>query len=291
MVIRLFVLVLALSAIPVLAAPALPAVPKPKDTADLGKGIQRAMTLMATSTPQHHHKVRVLYYGQSITNQEWTNQVSDWLKKTYPDCDFTFANLSLGGFGSQLLVRTTDYDVEPFYPDLMIFHVFGDHRRYEDIIIKTRERTAAEVAIWNDHANKFPVSPGDWSEKMSYGFIPSYAKRYDCYLMDIRTLWKEYLTENHFDPKKFLKDGVHLNPDGCWLLSHLIEEFLVYRPDLPDTDWKNLARDYAVGKDVQWQDGKLTLQFDGNRVDAYSAWNGDGPGAEREGPDRRQGAL
>ncbi len=76
MVIRLVVLALVMSAVPVLAASSLPAPPAPKDTADLGKGIQRAMTLMATSTPQMHHKVKVLYYGQSITNQEWTEQVS-----------------------------------------------------------------------------------------------------------------------------------------------------------------------------------------------------------------------
>ncbi len=176
-----------------------------------------------------------------------------------------------------MLVRTTDYDVGPFYPDLMIFHVFGDHRRYEDIIIKTRENTAAEVAIWNDHVTRLPITSDDWGQQMSYNFVPSYAKRYDCYLMDIRTLWNDYLVKNGWEPAKFLRDGVHLNPDGCNLLAHLLEQFLVYRPDLPDTDWKDLARDYAVGKDLQWQDGKLTLQFTGNRVDAYSAWRGEGP--------------
>lgn len=33
-----------------------------------GAGIQRAMRLMATSTPAHRNHVRVLFYGQSITN-------------------------------------------------------------------------------------------------------------------------------------------------------------------------------------------------------------------------------
>ena len=44
------------------AMPNLPTPPTPKDTADLGKCIQRAMTLMATSTPQMHHKVKVLLH-------------------------------------------------------------------------------------------------------------------------------------------------------------------------------------------------------------------------------------
>jgi hypothetical protein len=272
-VIRLVALALASCALPAFAA-ALPAPPKPADTADLGKGIQRAMTLMATSNPQMHHKVKVLYYGQSITNQEWTDDVTQYLKEQYPDADFTFAKLSLGGFASQMLVRTTDYDVLPFYPDLMIFHVYGDHRRYEDILIKTRENTTAQIAIWNDHVTQLPVPEGDWSEKMSYDYIPAYAKRYDCCLMDIRTLWKQYLEQNHFEPARFLKDSVHLNPDGCWLLAQMMEPFFVYRPDLPDTGWKDMVRDYVVGKDVQWQGGRLTLTFSGNRVDALSAWRG-----------------
>jgi len=260
----------------------LPAPPTPEDDSALGRGIQRSMTLMATSTPEKHHKVKVLYYGQSITNQQWTDEVTRYLKETYPHADFTFAKLSLGGFSSQRLVRTTDYDVLPFYPDLLIFHVLGDHRRYEDIIIKVRENTAAEVAIWNDHVTRLPIKPDDWSEKMSYGFIPGYAERYGCYLMDIRTLWKKYLAENGFEPSRFLRDNVHLNESGNWLLASLIKPFLVYRPELPDADWKDLARDYTVGKDLLWQDGRLTLQFTGNRVDAYSAWTGRGePGAAK----------
>ena len=113
-----------------------------------------------------------------------------------------------------------------------------------------RENTTAEIAIQTDHITVLPVPPGDWGDKMSYEYLPSYAKLYGCYMMDQRTLWKEYLETNHFEPKKFLRDGVHLNPDGCWLMSSIVDSFLVYRPDLPDTDWKNLARDYAVGKDV-----------------------------------------
>ena len=46
------------------------AFPKPThvgDLATLGLNIQRAMTLLATSTPQQRNTVRVLFYGQSIT--------------------------------------------------------------------------------------------------------------------------------------------------------------------------------------------------------------------------------
>lgn len=252
-----------------------PEPPKPENPGELGDGIQRPMTLMAESTPQRRHRVKVLFYGQSVTNQEWTDRVADWLREEYPHADLQIDNLSLGGFASQKLVRTTDYDVLPHYPDLMIFHVFGDHRRYEDIILKTRRQTTAQIAIWNDHVTELPIPPDSWSDKMSYGFIPDYAERYDCYLMDVRTAWKEYLVRNDLKPQRFLRDGVHLNSNGNWLLSRLIEDRLVFNPDLP-RDWRDLVRDYAVGDDVQWQDGRLTLRFRGNRVDVLSSWSGSG---------------
>ncbi len=253
----------------------LPRPEPPANSDQLGAGIQRPMTLMATSTPERRNTVKVLYYGQSITNQQWTDQVSEHLRQTYSHADLQFEKLSLGGFASQRLVRTTDYDVLPYYPDLLVFHVLGDHRRYEDIIIKVRQKTTAQIAIWNDHITRLPTSPDDWSEQMSYKFIPSYAERYGCYLMDIRTPWKEYLLKHGFEPKKFLRDGVHLNDNGNWLLATLINDRLLYNPKLP-RDWQDLVRDYAVGEDVEWQDGRLKLEFTGNRVDVVSAWTGGG---------------
>lgn len=274
------VVTIAVAAFGALAAPeekpALPPLPSAPDSADMGKGIQRTMTLLATSTPAHRNTVNVLYYGQSITNQEWTDQVSRWLREKYPNADLHFTKLSLGGFASQRLVRTTDYDVLPLYPDLMIFHVYGSHIDYESILRITRQRTTAEIAISNDHVTVLPVPPGDWSEKMSFDLIPGFARKYGCYLMDIRTPWREYLEKNGFQPKQFLSDDVHLNDNGKWLLASLIEQRLVYRPDLPADDWKNMVRTYTVGKDLNWQDGKLTLEFTGNRVDALSAWTGQG---------------
>jgi hypothetical protein len=46
--------------------------PPPKwlgNTNDHGRGIQRTMTLLATSTPEQRNTVRILFYGQSITEQ------------------------------------------------------------------------------------------------------------------------------------------------------------------------------------------------------------------------------
>ena len=39
----------------------------------------------------------------------------------------------------------------------MIFHVYGAHTDYEDIIRRTRERTTAEVLIQTDHVTRMPT--------------------------------------------------------------------------------------------------------------------------------------
>ena len=117
---------------------------------------------------------------------------------------------------------------------------------------------------------------------MSYEYLPSYAERYGCCLMDIRTPWREYLEKNGFEAKRFLVDDVHLNPHGCWLMAKMVEEFLVYRPELPNTDWRGLTRDYAVGKDVQWQGGKLTVAVHGQPRGRPFGLDGHGRGADIE---------
>lgn len=48
--------------------------PPPKSIGNssfFGRNIQRTMRLLAESTPEHRNTVRVLFYGQSITDQAW----------------------------------------------------------------------------------------------------------------------------------------------------------------------------------------------------------------------------
>ncbi|HPD15140.1 MAG TPA: SGNH/GDSL hydrolase family protein [Planctomycetota bacterium] len=251
--------------------------PKPKppaDTAGYGQHIQRTMTLLATSTPEKRHKVRILFYGQSITVQPWWKRVEADLRRRFPHADLECANLAIGGFASQLLVRTAEYDLYPFYPDLLIFHVYGHHVRYEDIIRRTRERTTAEILIQTDHVTK--EAEDDWTKKMNYTFLPAYAARYGCQLSRIRESWKQYLADRALKPQQLLRDGVHLNEHGEFLMAELVNQELVYRPDLPQDEWKGLVRDYAVGDDVKWEGDRLTLEFEGNRVVALAEPTGGG---------------
>ena len=166
--------------------------PPPKnlgDPAKLGLGIQRTMTLLATSTPQHRNTVRILFYGQSITEQNWWQNVADDLKRRFPNANLIIENRALGGFSSQLLVKTAETDLYPFYPDLMIFHVYGAHNNYEDIIRRTRERTTAEVLIQTDHVTqdddlneetdpaKLRPDGKIWNSFMNYLWLPTLAQK------------------------------------------------------------------------------------------------------------------
>lgn len=249
----------------------------PDDTSAYGKHFQRSMTLMTTSTPEKRNTVRILYYGQSIVGQRWSEMVDADLRKRFPNTDFVTKNLALGGFGSPLLVRTMHYDVFPFYPDLLIFHVYGDHIKYGEIIKEVRERTTAEVIIQTDHANKWPEPRADsfgeqeaWDAKMNHWFLPQIAQNYGCALQPQRNEWAQYMRDNNLEPSDLLTDTVHLNEHGKWLMAELMKRFLIYLPDEPQDEWKDLAKTYVVGKDVKWQGNKLTLEFDGNRVVALA---------------------
>jgi len=264
-----------------------PPLPAPKDETTLGAGIQRTMTLLATSTPQQRNTVRILFYGQSITEQEWWKQVADDLRRRFPNADLQIENRAIGGHASQILCRTAEHDLYPFYPDLLILHVYGGNKEYEQIVANTRRRTTAEILMQKDHVTQWPPEKPDpakdkgmwWDWMMNNQFLPEIARKYGCALADIRTPWLDYLKTNGLEPKALLRDGVHLNAHGNFLLAELVKRQLVHRPDLPGDSWRGLVRTYVVGKDVQWKDGKLSLDFEGNRVDAIAAREATGAAA------------
>src|SRR3954449_12557496 len=100
--------------------------PPPKslgDTAQYGRNLQRTMRLLAESTADKRNTVRILFYGQSITEQKWAKLVEDDLRRRFPHANLVIENRALGGFASQMLVKTAVTDLYPFQPDLLIFHV------------------------------------------------------------------------------------------------------------------------------------------------------------------------
>ena len=249
------------------------------DPGGWGRNIQRTMRLLATSTPKKRNTVRILFYGQSITEQGWSKLVEEDLRRRFPHADLVVENRALGGFSSQLLVRTAETDLYPFQPDLLIFHVYGAHDKYEDIIRRTRERTTAEILIQTDHVTKpsdfteetdpakLPPAGKHWDAFMNHNWLPSMARKYCAELCDQRALWKAYLTENMLEPKALLKDSVHLNAHGEWFMAECVKAYLRYDSKLGQSPAENWVKTYEVGKDVRWSEGRLRLDFDGSRVE------------------------
>ncbi|MCW1925028.1 hypothetical protein OKA05_20880 [Luteolibacter arcticus] len=103
-----------------------------------------------------------------------------------------------------MLARTAESDLYPFQPDLLVFHVYGAHDKYEDIIRRTRERTCAEILIQTDHVvkaedlteetdpEKVPIQSGKWDAFMNHNFLPSIARKYGAELCDQGPIWKRY---------------------------------------------------------------------------------------------------
>ena len=263
------------------------------DASGWGRNIQRTMRLLATSTAEKRNTVRILFYGQSITEQKWAKVVEEDLRWRFPHANLVVENRALGGFASQLLVKTAETDLYPFQPDLLIFHVYGSHDKYEDILRRTRERTTAEILMQNDHvtkptdlteetdAAKLPPAGKHWDAFMNHNFLPSLAKKYGAELCDQRALWKTYLTENKLEPKALLKDGVHLNAHGEWFMAEIVKAHLRRDASFDPAPAEAWVKTYEVGKDVKWADGKLRLEFDGSRVEVIGKSGNDTPTAAR----------
>ena len=256
--------------------------PPPKSLGDVtarGKNIQRTMRLLAESTPERRNTVRILFYGQSITEQGWWKLVADDLRKRFPHADLVIENRALGGYSSQLLVKTAETDLYPFQPDLVIFHVYGAHDKYDDIIRRIRERTCAEILQQNDHITKpealteetdpakATIQAGNWDAFMNHNFLPSVSRKYGTEFCDQRALWKQYLRDHGLKPQALLKDNVHLNAHGEYLMAEIVKSYIRHDPALGKSDAEEWVKVLEVGKDLRFKEGKLNVSFEGNRVD------------------------
>jgi len=113
--------------------------------------VQRTMARIAGSTSEKPATVRFQFYGQSITSQPWTKLVAKDLTQRFPSVKFEFHNPAIGGFTSDKLIGTAEHDLYPWYPDILVFYVYGPVDKYEEIIRETRARTTAEIVLWTSH--------------------------------------------------------------------------------------------------------------------------------------------
>jgi len=255
--------------------------------------IARTLEIIRTSTPTNRKVLKVLFFGQSITLSGWDKAVLEHWHETYPNTVFVVQNRALGGFPSTDLERTTEQNIAAFYPDLIIFHVYGDHHAYERIIRMFRSQTAADILVQTDHGEVLPDEPCAeglqlrphpqpgcagflwvhqrlWDDEMSYHKIPAIAKRYGLAVEPQRTWWREYLLRTHVDPQSMLVDGLHPNAKGKELIAAFFDQYF----DNLVTKWNGQMEDYVVSiptNAVSRSGDMATVKFDGSRLELLAS--------------------
>jgi hypothetical protein len=239
-----------------------------------GSRIQRTMKLLATSTPEHKHRVRILFYGQSITNG-WTDIVLKNLKKRFPNADIVCENRAIGGFSAPALSQTAQGDLYPFYPDLLFFQDYnGPEPEMEQMFAEIHNRTTAEVLVFTHHIDH--CAPDKTRERDS-ATLRKLADKYGFEVVDIFPSWKKYLEVTKIDRLKLLGDGIiHLNQDGKNLMARIAMPHLTATANQPAADQDRVryynasgsplkgSFDHAKGKAIHHP---LKMEFTGNRVD------------------------
>ena len=249
------------------------------------------MTLLATSTPEHRNRVRILFYGQSVTAGPWSYALADDLRKQYPNADLVIENRAIGGYGAESLIKTAEYDLYPFYPDLLIYHCWGGVKtgEQEEIIKRVRQRTTSEILLWTTHFRFNPSLPKETplddpgvigqtkDDEERCALWRALAPRYGCEIAEVREPLRVYLKEHNLYPKDTLADSVHPNALGHFLIRKLITPYLRYDPKFPQDPWKNLVKEVPVTDPqvTRGAGGALKLAFDGNRVEVIAAQTGE----------------
>ncbi|MCD0490346.1 SGNH/GDSL hydrolase family protein [Pedobacter sp. MC2016-14] len=257
-----------------------------------GARIMRSASLLANSSKDKHLPVKILIYGQSIVGSTlFTQEINKYIKEKFPFAEVTLENRAIGGFGGEQIVRTAVHDVYPFNPDLIIFHVYGGEKagELEQLFSGIRRYTNADVILMGHHLNATQTKPDDNQTQ----FIRYIANKYDCELADISAEWPTYLAANNLKPTDLLRDGVHPNRNGNWLLAQLVGRHIRYNPLFPSLSYKMVrsyypvtAFDFGITNPIaligkSWKniggaavsdskDSRIKFSFTGNRVDVVS---------------------
>ncbi|NJM17161.1 MAG: hypothetical protein HC896_18850 [Bacteroidales bacterium] len=232
------------------------------DTNGIGQYISRTMHRLQYSDPLEKTTVKILFYGQSITAQDWWKDVKEDVEERFPNAELIIENRAIPGFHSDLLWRPVYFDVLPFYPDLVLFHVYGSLEKYEQIIQTIRQYTTAEVLLQSSHVH----SNSGWFDQMEKTEQPKLMEKYHIGQAKVRSEWQRYMQEHNItDTASLLKDNIHLNDSGLYLMSEIIKPYLYYKGYWPaDTD--NTIKYIGINPG-DWDEDTLIIPVVGNRAD------------------------
>lgn len=260
----------------------------PEERSAFGTGAERTLALLASATREQRETVRILFYGQSITEDAWWRTVVADLEQRFPHADIVAENRALGGFAAQRLVRSVNTDMVAVNPDLVIFHVFGADVEYEQIIESIRRKTCADILIQTDHygaksdwqheaASPAEITRDNWSAFMNVVHLPAVARKFHCGLIPQRTIWRRYLETNNLEASALLRDAIHLNAAGNRLMASIASAWLP-KPEAVQLDPFNVngvrTLPLKPGPGLTVEKSRLRLTFEGNRIDIVAPANG-----------------
>lgn len=225
-----------------------------------GSRIQRTMSLLTTSNKEKQNKVKILFYGQSIVASLNSESIIKKLRAKYPNAIIEYENRAIGSFDAPSLVRTAVHDLYPYYPDLLIFHVYHgvENGELERIIYNTRKYTTSEILLFNHHYAWVEDSLGlvnrTYRDDVESDYWRLLAQKYGCELVDVRKEWKEYIDIHHSIEINNLmgdevKSNVHPNKKGHKLLELLLLKHLKFNSiayDKGNMGWFNEIRTYDM---------------------------------------------
>ena len=274
----------------------IPPIPSAPDEATFGRRIQRTMNLLASSTPGKRNHVRILFYGQSIVAGMHCREMINVLRDRFPWAAIDFENRAIGGFTAPSLVRTAVHDLYPRDVDLVIFHVYGGEKdgTLEQIIANMRKRNSSDILVFTHHytwtANPRRMQAGIESRDASAEYWLELAEKYQLEVAPVRRDWPLYFREHDWGINEVMGDtvhsNVHHNPAGHTLLAKLVlrnfRHHLGNPVAFPDAVRRVPLGDASLTTTGTWsraggklstteKDARLTIAFDGNRVDLIPA--------------------
>ncbi len=199
-------------------------------------------------------KIKLLFQGDSITdagrNREdihdlgfgYPKYAAEFLKEKYPDIDFEFIDLGIGGNQTKDLVDRLESDFIDIQPDVVsilvgvndVWHYAADEQwlsdelfeeRYRTVLTAIKEKTNAKIMMMEPFL--IPVEDKLFFRKDLYKkieIIRGLAREFaDVYLPTDGLLASAFIGD---DPLTFAEDGVHPTAKGAEFIGKLYADYI-----------------------------------------------------------------
>ena len=199
-------------------------------------------------------KIKLLFQGDSITDagrdrsdyhdlgKGYPKYAAEYLKKAYPDVEFEFIDLGIGGNQTKDLVDRLEKDFIDIQPDVVsiligvndTWHHAKDRSWIPNEVFEERYRTVLEAIRTRTNAKIMMMEPfliptedkNFFREDLDFKIdvIRSLALEYaDVYLPTDGLLWSAFIGD---DPLSFAADGVHPTDKGSDFIGKKYAEFI-----------------------------------------------------------------